>query len=84
MFLRVYSVGLKSKNKKWTLFNDGEIRQFQDFAEVCEFMIELNTVPTFFIYERSNYVECKEQNEINPHLVDDDWIRLYLKAKDLE
>ena len=58
----MFANGLKSKNKKWTLFNDGVIEQFQDYAAVAKYMIEANTVPTFLIFERSNYVDCDKQN----------------------
>lgn len=60
------------------------IKQFQDFAAVAKCMIEANTVPTFFIFERSNFVECAKQNEIFVHLSDEEWIMLYLQAKDFE
>lgn len=52
--------------------------------EIATFMIESCIVPTMILYEETNYVQNKNQKDVQVILDDEQWLMMYLQAMELE
>ena len=54
----------ESQRKEWVLMNDTQIKHFENWLEVVNFLLDSGCCPTVLIYERQILTEAVEVNEM--------------------
>lgn len=71
--------------KQWHLFNDQEIRLFDNFKQIAHFIIESNCVPTVILYEKQVTKKPPTKSDLGQmytQIDEDDLLMLFLEANE--